>query len=108
MNDAKRTYWEETVSNTISEHRPDILLSDAELTAIAGCFEIAAQMQAEAFGELNIPNPLITEQNRIRRCADEREKDLQHVVDIWRNALAGLMRVEPRRLYLNNGNIELL
>lgn len=63
-------YWKEAVACSLDEH--GIVATDEVIEKVARDMEMAREMQSEATGELNIPNPLITE-NKIleKRLHDE-------------------------------------
>ena len=72
MQDRYKEYWIEAVSQTAEDM--NIKLSQEQIIEFAESMQISSEQQSMAFGELNIPNPLLSENKELKREL-KREKE---------------------------------
>lgn len=105
MNNYREDYWVEALECSLDAHGFPNAICKELITAIAKDIRIAHEMHSEASGEININNPLRQELRNLEKRKDAEIAEVKNREVIYETCLAGLIGVEPRRLYINHGDV---
>jgi hypothetical protein len=102
---SRKSYWLACLEEILGEHKVE--LDPAVVCAIADDLAGCAEMESEALGHTNIPNPLDA---RIRELEDDREREQKEAADrewLLRSNIARRVGVDPIDVAIHNGRVEI-
>lgn len=98
---ARQEYREECVAQTLEA--VGVILTAEQLTAVTEDIYAGFSMESEAFGDLNIPNPLQTEMRRMEERHVQQVKEFEARESAYKAGVASACRVEPRDVVIIDG-----
>lgn len=104
MLDWRLNYWKEALECALEEIPNEF--TDEQLIVIAGALADSAEMEDQASGVTNIPNPLRAEIDDLKR---KHEKELQESEDevlAYRTSVAGRRGVSLTDVHVEHGKVE--
>ncbi len=94
-------YWAECLSQSFDEH--GVSVTPEQLAAIAQDVQSAHEMHGQAFYQPE--SPLIDEVRHLKEKHARELAEANRIADTWKAEGCRVAGVEPRRAYINNGEV---
>lgn len=91
-------YWKEALECALDEAGQFGVIPSDKVDEIAASLTVAAEMESEATGRINIPNPLQSEIENIKRSHVRELADAERREDILKANIARRFNVDPRHI----------
>lgn len=101
--DAIREYWHEAASIALEE--AGISATSEQLKTIAESIENSADMRAEAFGEISIPDPRSIEIAELKKSLKKKDEECERAEMVWKKEACKVAMVDPDLVWRDGDDI---
>lgn len=105
---ANNDYWLLSLEYALDEADAFGALSKEQMESVAASLSVSAENEGMATGRDHIPSSAKAERASLREGHASEVRRLEGVIGALEAALARNLRVEQRRIVVNNGEVELL
>ena len=104
---SRLNYWKTCLPEILAEH--DLNLTTETIDALATDIAQCAELESEALGYTNIPNPLATQVKQLQQQLKDTQAQAEHREETYRKDIAARIspRTEPRQVFLKDGRVEI-
>ena len=106
MSDWRLNYWKEALECALEDIPNE--LTDEQLTSIAGDLAIASEMEDQASGVTNIPNPLRAEIDNLKRKHEKELQESEAEILAYRTSVAERRGVSLTDVHIKYGKLEVI
>ena len=97
----REEYQAECLSQSLEDAGCGGLIPSDKIAEIAESLYEGFDMQSEAFGDYNIPNPQVTEIKRLEILVKEKQEFNERLEDVWGNAYLRAKGLSPDSYYVS-------
>lgn len=105
MNDIRLEYWVEAIECALEDIGKEGILSKTEIKSMAQNLQNSAEQEDMAYGIEHIPNPLLSEIEKLKSEYNNKIIKLEETNLIFRKNVAKRLNVRHEDVYLDGENV---